>query len=415
MVADRTEKDYKRVVHEGTDAPTFTYQSLRLYVGGAIFFTALPFFAPQIAACTFWEFIDKKTINGVEKVKAFGASLEKYWKPYVRHAEDAFIPNMLLMLGVFIPLYALLELYLTVTYGFSWIRLFIFHLIRIGPMYSNFAWIYTLCHKEGHQLGLTGFFKKPVHYFLSKAFNHWVGLFYGVLPGTFTYSHTRNHHYYDNGRLDIYSTQSFMRDSFTNYLRYIATWWLYALNISTVYSFVELGNYNLALQTAFGTVGYLVFLRLFYAVSPIFTLAYMVYPLFDSNLLLSMVNFTWHAFIDPENIDDDYVNSTTVLDAQNFILGEEYHVIHHASAGVHWTKHTPLFEKDLAAGFYDCPKSSSFTGTNLFIIFGHIVGQKYEELAKLQYDPENQSKLTLKEKAAILRRRLQTTIEHVHV
>jgi len=55
------------------------------------------------------------------------------------------------------------------------------------------------------------------------------------------------------------------------------------------------------------------------------------------NILLSVVNFTWHAFIDPDDLSNEYVNSTTIIEGLNFTLAEEYHVVHHQYSGAHWT------------------------------------------------------------------------------
>ena len=45
-----------------------------------------------------------------------------------------------------------------------------------------------------------------VLYMCRNVFNWWVGLFYGVLPSSFAYGHSINHHKYNNGPLDVVST-----------------------------------------------------------------------------------------------------------------------------------------------------------------------------------------------------------------
>ena len=41
-------------------------------------------------------------------------------------------------------------------------------------------------------------------------------------------------------------------------------------------------------------------------------------------------------FIEENN---EYINSTTILNGQNFIFSEEYHVVHHQNAGLHHNKY----------------------------------------------------------------------------
>ena len=73
----------------------------------------------------------------------------------------------------------------------------------------HFAHAYTLCHKEYHKFG--GAFHDGLNALgAARVFNWWSGLFFGVLPGTFTHAHIYNHHKYDNGVDDQYSTVRFL-------------------------------------------------------------------------------------------------------------------------------------------------------------------------------------------------------------
>ena len=110
-----------------------------------------------------------------------------------------------------------------------------FNVVRIGPMYSNFAHVYTLCHMEAHRRYQLWGRRGPWGY----AFNWWVGLFHGVLPGTFTASHLYNHHRFDNDVRDAYSTAGYPRDSIVSLLRYLVVWCFYATNLSTLYDFYK--------------------------------------------------------------------------------------------------------------------------------------------------------------------------------
>jgi hypothetical protein len=102
--------------------------------------------------------------------------------------------------------------------------------LRIGPYFMNFAYAYTLCHKEGHTK--VGMFNSL---WLQNVFNWWIGLFYGVMPSTFTYGHSRNHHAYNNDEADLVTTWDRPRDNFCNYLAYLPRWLLYHFNITAVF------------------------------------------------------------------------------------------------------------------------------------------------------------------------------------
>jgi hypothetical protein len=195
-------------------------------------------------------------------------------------------------------------------------------------MYRNFMYVYVLCHKEAHCFGRI--FAPPYASVLQYVYNYYIGFFHGVLPGPFTQSHIYNHHKYDNARDDVYSTGAFPRDSFFYFLRYIYVWFLYALNLSTMAQFHREGKTKRLVKTVLSTLWFLTMVgAVWYCCGGLFVSVYVLYPVVEGNILLAMVNYTWHAFIDPNDHDNDYVNSVTILDGLNFCLSEEYHVVHH--------------------------------------------------------------------------------------
>ena len=311
---------------------------LEFFVGCAFFFTPLPLVVAQIVCCTLWEGFDQLTFKLADKATKLnewcGANIG-FYKRLVVHPKDTFIVNTTFWLAICLPAYFVAEAYaqaqsLAAGNGFIWWRAALYNVVRIGPMYRNFMYVYVLCHKEAHSYGKL--FDMPFRKYLGLqyVYNYFIGFFHGVIPGPFTESHIYNHHKYDNDSDDVYSTGAYPRDSFQQYLRYVYIWFLYALNVSSILKFQSEGKADRALRCVGGCLYYLMGLALCSKyVSPLFALMYVFYPLVEANILLSAVNYTWHAFIDPEDHDNDYVNSTTILDAMNFTLDEEYHVVHH--------------------------------------------------------------------------------------
>ena len=152
------------------------------------------------------------------------------------------------------------------------------------------------------------------------------------------------------------------------------------------------------------TVWYVAFASTIAYIHPLFCFATIIYAFIEGNILLAVINFTWHAFIDPEDPSNDYVNSTTVIEGLNFTLGEEYHVVHHQYAGVHWTRHEELYLKH-AEGYKQCIPTSLYK-QNAFEIFGAMVSKNYLQLAKWWY-PEHRQGLTDAALAEVIKRRLQ--------
>ncbi len=399
-----------------SEPPAFTMRNwIEFFIGSAIFFFPIPLVICQIVACTVWEFVDQATFKLTNLGTRFNEWCDPYYKNLVHHPKDTFIVNTTIWLGLCLPAYFCLEAYaqyqsLAAGNGFIWWRAAIYNVVRIGPMYRHFMFVYVLCHKEAHMYGKL--FSEPHRTWLGLQFvyNYYIGFFHGVLPGPFTESHIYNHHKYDNAIDDVYSTGAFPRDNFRNFLHYVYIWFLYALNLSSIYKFFEEGRKERAYRCIGGVIYYMAGLVLTWKlVNAQFALVYVLYPLIEANILLSAVNYTWHAFIDPDDHDNDYVNSVTILDGLNFTLDEEYHVVHHQYGGVHWSRNKELYYKHI--GEYKKATGTVFQKCNLFVIWGMIVAKDYEGLAEhfVQYEEDESKQLSKKEVANLLKRRLNAT------
>jgi hypothetical protein len=247
------------------NAHTFFTDSVMPVLGGALLLLSLPYLAVQVALCTAWHALDACTV----RLAALAARVSR-WRGFERlvlHEGDGFIAAAWLWLGVCIPAVCVHEALHARAHGFSVWRAVAFNLLRIGPMYANFAHSYTLCHKEYHAFG--GVFKAPLNRAGARyAFNWVAGPFFGVLPGTFTHSHIYNHHKYDNGVSDVYSTGGYARDSLWNFCRYLFVWFAYASNASTIAHFLAEGRVAWALQVAGCTAYWLAIVGVFWAIHP---------------------------------------------------------------------------------------------------------------------------------------------------
>jgi len=263
---------------------------------------------------------------------------------------------------------------------------------------------YTLCHKEAHNFGTL--FKQPWNRVLKFAFNRWVGLFHGVLPGTFTISHVYNHHKYDNGEKDIICTLYRPRDRISSLIKFFPSFFAYASNISTIQSLLEEGKTDYAFMAFCGTLWWLAFVGVCAYIQPLFTFCTIIYAFVEGNILLAVVQVGWHAFVDEDDPTNDFINSTTVVDGVNFTLSEEYHVVHHQYAGAHWTKYLSLYDKHME-GYKACVPSV-FVGKNLFEVFGTIAANDWDELVNIFYGPLNPG-LTKEELKLVLKKRLRSS------
>jgi len=355
-------------------------EEVKKYLGMLFLFTIGPIVAFHIAVIQLWEFLDQKIFKGCYLLGKLSEKLSPITSSFVRYPEtDGFLVHFLIWLGLIMPAYFFYELYLVHTHGigwdgvagFSWKRIALYNMFRIGPMYRNFMHCYTWCHKEAHTNG--NLWNLKWNQFLSNVpvvgdlltsklsilkypFNSWCALFQGVVPGTFTYSHLYNHHRYDNDDRDIYCTAFRPRDSFDNLLKYIPEFFGYATNITTLAAFyfgvgktqkekAATRNYKHFQATLLSTLYYVSFVAMCWKIHALFTFCTLVYALLEGNILLAIVNMVWHAFIDDRDPSSDFINSTNVIEGLNFTANEEYHTMHHQYAGAHWTSNRSLFDK----------------------------------------------------------------------
>ena len=91
----------------------------------------------------------------------------------------------------------------------------------------------------------------------------------------------------------------------------------------------------MALRTVLGTAYYGVWMYLVARwVSPAFSMLYIFYPFLEQSLMLSGINWSWHAFIDPNDVENEYVQSITLLGGTINVLNEDSHVVHHQYPGM---------------------------------------------------------------------------------
>jgi len=389
---------------------------------GVILLTAiLPLEGPILLMAMLWEasdrgfdggFVDSgKELTGVVLGKIapwFNRITQRYNTQFVKNSQDAYMMNIIVLGGVALPAMFAACWYHNKTYGFNVALCMAYHVIRIGPFFMNFAYVYTLCHKEGHSF--TGLYSKEYNgnIILRNIFNWYIGLLYGVVPATFAYGHSINHHRYNNGPNDCITTSDKERDSIVNFIAYVPRWASYSLNISTVIQFLKEGNTQVALKMIAGSAWFWAFVGVWAYYDPLFAFAYILFPFFENVILLSAVNWSWHAFNNPDDPEDEYVGSITILDGNINVLNEDAHVVHHQYPGAHWSEHPRLTDKHWDV--YAEKQATVFRKTHAFEIFGLVVGRQYDKLAEKFVDLKGEragKPMSHEEKVKLIKSRLR--------
>jgi len=341
----------------------------------------------------------------------------KYFSQFVRYKQDVFVLNTIIIEGILLPILFFIIMYISRYYTLPFYAHFtiwyLYSFLRIGPASMHFAYFHTLVHKEGHtRLGLFKFENKIINTFCNNAFNWWIGLFYGVMPGTYAYGHSIGHHGFNNLEGDLISTGWAPRDSMINWFAYLIQMALYSLNVTTIYSFYygRKGLQQYVIKMIYGQIWYWAFYFLCYIISgynTMFVIFYLTYPQLEGLVFLSGINWSWHLFVDPDDFGNDYVASLTLFNGPSNVLNEDYHVVHHQYPAHHWTKHPKLFEKHKSEYYKN--NASVFQGTHAMELWYFAITKQYEMIYN-RYDKTFLPKSMTKEDVIeLLKKRMRAT------
>jgi len=246
---------------------------------------------------------------------------------------------------------------------FAW-----FHLNFHGPFV-------LMMHFTSHRK----FFKKEYNY--ANNFIPWVlGFFLGQSPKTYFYHHIFMHHNENNMADDISSTMLYKRDSFLHFINYYLKFLF--LSLKQLASYFQKKNKNsVAGKVLIGEFIFYLVCIVSCLISVKMSLLFFIFPFILSRIMLSMGNWTQHAFIDPISPDNYYKNSITCINNRynHLCWNDGYHTHHHLHPSMHWTNYPIDFQKNLKD--YKLNDSVIFDGLDYFQIFFLLMIKNYKKLA----------------------------------
>jgi len=302
------------------------------------------------------------------------SGMDKFFLKMIRDERD--LPFIYLTLKItFVLLPSAILLYSPLLEGFWWNMWAIFHLILcivvfLGP--------YTLMlHNTSHR----PFFKRE--YGMWNKYIPWIlGPFMGQSPELYFIHHMGMHHNEGNMPEDKSSTMPFQRDSFFGFLHYYFRFLFIGIIELAQYFFGKkkdkLARKAATLEYAYITV--LVLLCIF--VNWKATLAVFVIPLILVRLGMMSGNWGQHAFVDPNEPDNDYTSSITCINSayNQQCFNDGYHIGHHLVPNMHWTDMPVEFQENIDK--YAKNKSLIFEGLDFHQVWIWLMLKRYDVLAK---------------------------------
>lgn len=214
--------------------------------------------------------------------------------------------------------------------------------------------------------------------------NKWIpwvlGPFCGQSPDTYEVHHITMHHSEGNLPDDLSSTMDYQRDSILHWLRYFFRFFFGIIFEMTAYQ-ARKKRWKLVRKMLIGELGWYAFAIGMCFVSLEATLVVFVVPFIAIRVLMMMGNWGQHAFVDPDEPDNDYKSSITCINARynRRCFNDGYHISHHLLANRHWTDHPG--ELDETREKYVENDAILFEGLDFFMVTVYLLLHRYDTLA----------------------------------
>ena len=210
-----------------------------------------------------------------------------------------------------------------------------FYLSLCGLKFQRSVRMFSSKHLEAHRPH--GYFSEKYDKFFGRYVEFFLGYFYGDLPELGRTVHVRLHHRENGGYDDNASTMGYDRTSPLHFLWYLSdnTWT--TLGLTPYFYFKARGDEKNSSRMFWGMARYSIYFAAVFIYDWRIGILYVLVPLLSMNFIMAITSWVQHAFCDPENPEDYFAHTVTIVDEVNF-MNEGYHLCHHHRSGLHWTE-----------------------------------------------------------------------------
>ena len=216
-----------------------------------------------------------------------------------------------------------------------------------------------------------------------------VAPFFGNTPETYFIHHVAMHHVENNLEEDISSTMHYQRDSFPDFLKYLANFLFLA--IFQLYDYHKAKKrYRFLPRLIFGELTFYAACVLLCFISVGATVVVFILPYLIFRVITMMGNWSQHTFVDPEDPDNLYKSSINCINVKynHKCWNDGYHISHHIRPNLHWTQHPLAFQKNKDE--YAKNEAIVFDGLDFLQVFLLVMRKRYDVLAQHFVNINNQ-------------------------
>ena len=254
-------------------------------------------------------------------------AIERFFQSKLNRPEDVVFVRVALQASIVVPLAALFfavesfSWFLALPY---WALVFLVFADRVGL--TIHALIHRPLFKRGHPI-------------LQQYIPGFLCVFFGHTPHTFYIHHIGMHHSEGNMWDDTSSTLVYERDNILHFLHYWMRFLFLGMFDLLLYQWKK-GRMKLFRLMILVEGGYMAAVAALFMWNPQATTVVFLVPVFVMRYAMMAGNWGQHAFVCPDDPDNEYKKSTNLLHARhNFrCFNDGFHIVHHIKPGLHFTE-----------------------------------------------------------------------------